>query len=131
MTGQALAFGGAVVLGGALGLVYDLFRLLRRRLGWRALGILLDLLYWPLAVAALFVYVVAAGDGVVRLYLMLGVAAGGILYFLFLSWAALLIGGWIADLTAFLWTLILCPVRWFQKALKNFFKMQKKTSIIA
>ena len=82
MTGQALSFLGAAALGGALGLVYDLFRLLRGRLGWRLLGMALDLLYWPLAVAALFVYSVAAGDGEVRFYLMAGVALGGVLYFL-------------------------------------------------
>ena len=126
MTGQALSFLGAAALGGALGLVYDLFRLLRGRLGWRLLGMALDLLYWPLAVAALFVYSVAAGDGEVRFYLMAGVALGGVLYFLFLSWLALLIGGWAADLAGFLWSALLRPVRWFQKTLKKIWKKTKK-----
>ena len=126
MTGQALTFGGAMALGGVLGLVYDLFRLLRRRLDWKALGILLDLLYWPLVAVSIFVYAVAAGDGVVRVYLMLGVAVGGGLYFLLLSWAALLLGGWIADLAAFLWALALCPVRWSRRALKKFSQNAKK-----
>ena len=42
---QALAFLGVLALGGALGLVYDLFRLLRGRFRLGPLGSLLDLLY--------------------------------------------------------------------------------------
>lgn len=125
VAGQALSFLGAMALGGGLGLVYDLFRLLRLRLGGKLLGGLLDLVYWPLTVVALFVYSVTAGDGVVRFYLMAGVALGGLLYFLCLSWLALLIGGWIADLAAFLWALLLCPVRWFRRGWKKFWKNAK------
>ena len=126
VTGQALAFLGAMALGGALGIVYDLFRLLRGRLGWRGLGAVLDLVYWPLAAAALFAYSVTAGDGVVRVYLMAGVALGGVLYFLMLSWAALLLGGWMADLTGLLWAILLCPIRWLHRVWKNFWKNAKK-----
>ena len=89
VSGQAQAFLGAMALGGILGLVYDLFRLLRGRIPLKLLGITLDLAYWPLTVAALFAYTVTAGDGVVRLYLMLGVGLGGVCYFLHLSPPAL------------------------------------------
>ena len=47
---QARTFLGALGLGVALGLVYDLFRVLRLRLPLRILGGMLDLLYWPLTV---------------------------------------------------------------------------------
>lgn len=122
MTGQALSFLGAAALGGGMGLVYDFFRLLRGRLRWKPLGAVLDLVYWPLATVALFVCSVRLGDGVVRLYLMAGVVLGGILYFLFLSSLALLLGGWLADLAAFLWILLLCPVGWLGRGLKKIWK---------
>ena len=63
VTDQAMAFLGALALGGALGVLYDLFRLVRVRLKLRALGALLDLGYWALAVLALFGYCLAAGNG--------------------------------------------------------------------
>ena len=69
VTGQALAFLGALALGAALGLLYDIFRVLRVRLPWKLLGAVLDLLFWLAVTAALFVYSVAAGDGEVRVYL--------------------------------------------------------------
>ena len=71
VTGQALSFFGAAALGGALGFLYDFFRLLRKRLLTR-MGLALDLLYWPLTVAAFFFYAVAAGNGDIRLYLLAG-----------------------------------------------------------
>ena len=76
VTGQALAFLGALALGAGVGLLYDLFRILRVRLPWKALGAVLDLMFWLTVTAALFVYAVAAGDGEVRIYLVMGVLAG-------------------------------------------------------
>lgn len=46
----------ALLLGGAMGVVYDLFRILRVRVKLPLLGPLLDLLFWLTAVAALFVW---------------------------------------------------------------------------
>ena len=101
LAGQAQAFLGALVLGGGMGLVYDLFRLFRLRLPVRALGALLDLIYWPLGVCALFIYAVAAGDGEVRLYLMLGIALGSLCYFRLFSLYARVLGDKLADLAVF------------------------------
>ena len=52
--GQALTFLGALGLGAGLGLVYDLFRLLRRRVRLPLLGPVLDLLFWVVVTAGLF-----------------------------------------------------------------------------
>ena len=60
---QALTFLGAAGLGTALGLVYDLFRILRRRVRLPLLGSALDLLFWALVTAGLFLYAIAAGGG--------------------------------------------------------------------
>ena len=70
VTDQALAFLGALALGGSLGGLYDLFRLFRQRFRLGLLDSVLDLLYWPVSVGALFFYAVAAGNGDVRLYLL-------------------------------------------------------------
>lgn len=51
---QALTFLGAAGLGTALGLVYDLFRILRRRVRLPLLGSALDLLFWALVTAGFF-----------------------------------------------------------------------------
>ena len=117
---QARTFLGALGLGVALGLVYDLFRVLRLRLPLRILGGMLDLLYWPLTVCALFVYTVAVGDGVVRIYLMLGVALGNLLYFGLLSSVARYLGDKLADFFVVFGYFFIYPVQWVEKLWKNF-----------
>ena len=110
VTDQAMAFLGALALGGALGVLYDLFRLVRVRLKLRALGALLDLGYWALAVLALFGYCLAAGNGDVRIYLILGIALGGGLYFLTLSLLFRRLGDKLWDIFVFLGKLCLKPL---------------------
>ena len=91
-TGQALGFLAALALGGGLGLLYDFFRLLRRRLGVPWLAAALDLCYWPVGAGVLFWHALEAGGGVIRVYLVLGLLLGGGIYFAVLSrWV--LIGG--------------------------------------
>ena len=77
---QALTFLGAAGLGTALGLVYDLFRILRRRVRLPLLGSALDLLFWALVTAGLFLYAIAAGGGQLRIYMVLALFLGCLLY---------------------------------------------------
>ena len=58
---------GAILLGFAVGVVYDLLRLFRTRVGIAAVGWVLDLLFWAVAVAALFVYSARATGGQMRI----------------------------------------------------------------
>ena len=46
VTDQALFFAGALVMGAAVGLLYDAFRILRVRVRLPLLGGVLDLLFW-------------------------------------------------------------------------------------
>ena len=126
ITGQAMAFLGALALGGGLGLLYDLCRLLRHRLPLLGLGAVLDLLYWPIAAVSLFVYAVAAGDGVVRIYFMLGVALGGGIYFLILSGPMVFLGEKLADLAGALAGLCMLPLKWLHNFQKKFYVNLKK-----
>ena len=72
---QALTFAGAAILGMGAGLVYDLMRVLRRRLRLPLLGPVLDFLFWLLLTAALFVYAVATG-GRLRIFMVIAVGLG-------------------------------------------------------
>ena len=70
VTDQALFFAGALVMGAAVGLLYDAFRILRVRVRLPLLGGVLDLLFWLVVTVALFVYTTTAGSGEVRLYIV-------------------------------------------------------------
>ena len=67
VSAQASSFLGALVLGVAVGLLYDVLRVLRVRLRARLLGPVLDLIFWLCVTAALFWYAVGTGNGEVRL----------------------------------------------------------------
>ena len=73
----------SIALGGALGLVYDLLRALRK-LGGGAWGALLDVLYCLLTACALFFFVLA-GEGELRIFVLLGALGGAVLFFCLLS----------------------------------------------
>ena len=80
---QLAMFLRAILLGGTLGLVYDLLRALRR-LGGRVWGGVLDGVFCVLAVSSLFFFTMA-GDGELRLFVLLGALGGGVLFFCLLS----------------------------------------------
>jgi len=94
---QAYTLGGACALGFFAGLFYDVLRILRRRLRLRPLSAALDLLFWIAVTAALFLYALTCGGGVLRLYMTLGVLGGGVVYFSVFSRFFLRIGFRIAD----------------------------------
>ena len=80
---QLLLFLRSVLLGGVLGLIYDLLRPLRR-LGDPLWGGLLDALYAFAAVSGVFFFVMA-GDGELRVFILLGALGGAVLFFCLLS----------------------------------------------
>lgn len=123
---QALTFLGAAGLGTALGLVYDLFRILRRRVRLPLLGSALDLLFWALVTAGLFLYAIAAGGGQLRIYMVLALFLGAVVYFLALSRPALFLAGLVADGIAFLWKLCTFPLVLLGHVSKKIEKVAKK-----
>lgn len=80
---QLAMFARAILLGGSLGLVYDLFGAVRT-LGGRFWGGLLDVIYCALAVSSLFLFVMA-GDGEMRIFVLAGALGGAVLFFCLLS----------------------------------------------
>ena len=122
---QAVSLAGALALGVAVGLLYDLFRILRVRIPWRVMGGFLDLVFWLLVTAALFVYTVAVGDGRVRFFLVAAILGGAVAYFLLLSRWALKLGYLFADLLGFLWRLLTLPVTGLLAICKKIKKIAK------
>ena len=80
---QLMLFLRSVLLGGVLGLLYDLLRPFRRR-GGVVWGGILDALYGITAVSGLFLFVMA-GDGELRIFILMGVVGGAVLFFCLLS----------------------------------------------
>ncbi len=95
---QAHALLQAVLLGGAVGLLYDCFRVLRVRIHLRLLGGLLDILFWTAVTVLLFCHAIAAQGGEVRIYMILSVSTGAAAYFLLCSHWVLKAGYLAADL---------------------------------
>ena len=115
---QGRALCQALLLGGAMGVIYDLFRIIRVRVRAPLLGPLLDLLFWLGATGALFLWSQDAWGGRVRLYGAAFCMVGGALYFWAVSPWLLRLGYLGADLTAALLGILTFPLG----LLKSFFK---------
>lgn len=131
MAAQVLFFTGALGLGVAVGVLYDIFRILRVRLRLPLLGGILDLLFWLVVTAALFLYTVTAGSGEVRGYLVLAVLGGAAAYFWLLSRWFLWLGYRLADFLGLVWGLVTLPLVLLARLGKKSKKTQKNPSIIA
>ena len=134
---QASSLVGAILLGFAIGVLYDLLRLLRVRLHIPCLGSVLDFLFWVAVVVALFLFAANATSGQMRIYVLLSVFGGAIVYFVTLSVWILSLGNLIADGMAFLGRLMKLPIcflffcaKKLEKNLKNLFLYRRKWSKI-
>ena len=114
---QLAMFLRSIALGGALGLVYDLLRTLRR-LGGRLWGGVLDALYCVLAVSSLFLFMMA-GSGELHLFVLMGTLGGAVLFFCLLSHP-------LRPLWDFWLTVLLAPVCRLWLLLKKSIKIGKK-----
>ena len=121
---QAAALAQAAALGLAVGLLYDLFRVLRVRVALPLLGAVLDLSFWIIVTVALFVWSQQAWRGEIRLYGIFFLFGGGVLYFWLISTWMLKIGYFLADAAALVWRILTLP-------LAAAGKLQKKTKKFA
>ena len=116
---QAGALVQALGLGLCVGLVYDLFRVLRVRVRVPLLGPVLDFCFWVLVTGGLFVWSQQAWGGQIRLYGILFLFLGGVGYFAWLSRWMLKIGYLAADLWAAIWCILIWPLDFAGKQLKK------------
>lgn len=111
--GQVLTFVYSVLLGVAACLLYDIFRAVRTtfRFGWVAV-LICDVLYFAIVAVVTVCFFMVRCSGVLRLYVLLGMALGGILCRLtvsrFVLAALLWIGKWTKKTVGWL----LMPLRW-------------------
>lgn len=124
---QLTALASALALGGAVGLLYDCFRILRCRVRFKPLGGLLDLLFWIAVTLALFFHALEVEQGVLRLYTVLAVLGGAVVYFLLLSPVALFLGYRLADFISMLLKLAILPVVALTSVLKKIKETAKKS----
>ena len=107
---QGRALCQALLLGGAMGVGYDLMRILRVRVKLPLLGPILDLAFWLGATGALFFWSQGAWGGQVRLYGALFCLLGGGIYFWAISPWMLKFGYLLADLITRLWEILTLPL---------------------
>ena len=100
----------ALLLGGAMGVVYDLFRILRVRIKLPLLVPLLDILFWLAATGSLFLWSQKAWGGQIRLYGAVFCLVGGGAYFWAISPWLLKLGYLGADLAAVLLGILTFPL---------------------
>ena len=115
----------ALLLGVSAGVLYDLLRILRVRVRVPLLVHGLDLMFWLVVTAGIFLWSNSAWGGVVRWYGIAFLLLGGVVYFLVASRIILFIGYRLADLTTILWkvaTLPLTVTRIILKKIQNFLK---------
>jgi len=86
LSGQGLLFLSTVVVGAAIGLFYDIFRIFRKvatHSGWAVQ--LEDFLFWIFATAAMFYFMLNHNFGEIRLFSIIGATCGVVLYFATIS----------------------------------------------
>lgn len=117
---QLILFLRAALLGGMCAVAYDLLRAVRLRRSSAALLHLLDVVYVVSVLPTLFLFTLRQGEGEMRLYMMLALSLGMVLYFLVFAGIFRPIwwfwGGVLTSLLALLWK----PAAIFLSTGKNF-----------
>ncbi len=119
LTGQAAALGGALLLGMAVGLAYDLIRIPRAYIRVPLLGEVLDLFFWLAVTAALFLYAIHSGNGEVRIFMAAALFGGAVVYFLLFSPWIRRFSALMAAAAVAVWRFITFPVRRAAAAIKK------------
>ena len=79
---QTIAFLQAMIVGAAMGILYDLFRISRIAIPTaRVVVIVEDILYFSICAVATFLLMMSSLDGQVRIFVLMGQLIGAILYF--------------------------------------------------
>ncbi len=83
---QTYAFLMTILAGGVVGILFDVYRVLRSLLAPKQLATAMtDLLYWIVVTPTLFAMLLAGNWGELRFYVLLGLGVGLLLYFQTLS----------------------------------------------
>lgn len=116
---QLIIFLRSALLGAVGGVVFDLLRAVRLRQGW-LLTHFLDVVYVVLVLLALFLFTLRQGQGEMRLYMLLAIFIGIVLYFLLFAGFFRPIWSFWGEVFASLLTLLWKPVSLLLRLEKNF-----------
>lgn len=115
MTNQAILLGQAVIVGIAVGMFYDLFRMIRRIFPSPYSTIIAqDVIFWLVSAVAVFFTAIWWGHGVVRIYFILCVLACALIYCSTVGaavvWAVSKVIAAIKKTAVWLWIKMFAPV---------------------
>ncbi|MBQ1375946.1 MAG: spore cortex biosynthesis protein YabQ [Clostridia bacterium] len=123
---QTVVFLYSIVFGAAAAFLYDVFRVIRRRIRHLDLVVMAeDIIFWLAAFASLFVFVYNVNSGELRAFLMVGAAMGAFLYFACLSRP---VSALLSAIFAVLEKIILFILRPFIKIIRFAAKKSKKSA---
>lgn len=120
ISAQTVLFVYSLLLGGAVGVLYDFFRIMRRafRHGWLAIA-LEDGVFFISCVVAIFIFNMRYCGGSFRLFVLLGMLLGWLLYFFTIGVAVIRASQLIINFVRRLWLATTVPLlkllRFFKK----------------
>lgn len=123
---QAAAFAGAVCLGAAVALAYDLLRLFRLLWKGRVWGGVVDAAYWVAVTVSVLGYTIELTGGEVEIYVAVAMLLGGWLYFWLLSPVVRRGEGVLLAICRKVGWILALPWRTIKNVLKKFWKFAKK-----
>lgn len=83
---ETLLFLKACLLGGILGVIFDLFRIFRTAIKCNTIIVFIqDVLYFTVVTASTFIFLLMYNDGRLRMFILVGELMGSVLYFFSIS----------------------------------------------
>lgn len=119
----------ALIMGGAIGLLYDVLKTIRLKTKYKTLAGLIDLLFWLVALISLFALGMTSGGGDIRIFMLVAALCGAVLYMIGPSPAVLEILNFLADLIGRTVRLCLKPMGKIKKEVQKAKILKKYLSI--
>lgn len=127
VSGQIMTFLYAMALGGILGAIYDIFRILRVAFGGKTVAVFAeDLAFSLIALIMTFVFVIAFNNGELRFFVLLGELAGFTAYYLTVGRLVIGFSKAIINFLKRAFQLLIRPFVKFCSAIKGKIKQKKE-----
>lgn len=123
---QLYQAGIALLFGFTAGLLYDILKTIRQCVRYKRASTFFDVVYWLILSLALFTQTMTAGQGILRIFMLLLNIGGGMLYFLSLSASVRLVLRGIAEKIMLFSTFLTKPVRQIWSKGKKFAGKRRK-----
>lgn len=112
----------AIGLGFLLGVVYDLFRVIRMAFTMRRAGVFIqDVLFFLVCAAVTFVFLLAVNQGEIRGFIIAGEVLGFLIYYFSFGLLAVRVSSFLVHTTQRIFYLICVPFRALMRLLRRLF----------